>query len=104
MNEDELSEYIRNSFRLNIPDYIIEDSFPHIERPSINEMETAIDLSLQGLLIPQNIEMKLSRKPTKEMLTDFCKARGLTWEYDRQHQLYQFRIRDFYKEIKWPPS
>jgi hypothetical protein len=73
----------------------VEDSFPHIERPSLEEMEIAIGASLANAPVPINIEAKLSRKPTWEMLNEFCDQRGLTWEKDTKEDYYIFRVKKF---------
>lgn len=96
-NEDELSDKIRHMFRLILPEYEVEESFPHIERPSLEEMELAINASLADAPVPMEIEAKLSRKPTWEMLNEFCRARGLAWEKDTRTKQYIFRIEKFYR-------
>jgi hypothetical protein len=95
-NEDELSDMIRNMFRLTLSEEEVEDSFPHIERPSLEEMELAINASLADAPVPMDIEAKLSRKPTWEMLNEFARNRGLRWEKDTINKIYTFRIERFY--------
>jgi len=95
-DKKELSNRIKHGFRVSIPEEIVEDSFPHIDRPSAKEMEIAIDASLNNLPTPHDIEAKLSRKPTWEMLNGFCTKRGLSWEKDTTNRLYLFKIKRFY--------
>ena len=94
-NEQELDRYLRNGFRLIIEEDIVENAFPHMDRPSSNEMEIAIDSLLNDRLVPQDIEAKISYKPTWEMLNEFCRVRGLAWEKDLENN-YHFRINRFY--------
>jgi hypothetical protein len=98
-NEAELSDKIRNMFRLVLSEEDVEESFPHIERPSLKEMELAIDAKLTDAPVPMDIEAKLSRKPTWEMLNEFARDRGLSWEKDTQNNVYIFRIKKFYGEV-----
>lgn len=98
-NEAELSRKIKGMFRLNLPDWEIDDAFPHVERPSLAEMEFAINAKLQNIPVAMEIEAKLNRKPTWEMLNEFTRDRGLSWERDTRNGLYQFRIQKFYGEV-----
>jgi hypothetical protein len=94
----ELSNRIKFNLRVSIPKEMVEDSFPHIDKPTAEEMNIAIDAALNKTPIPLNIEAKLSRKPTWEMLTDFCTERGLIWEYDDNHRMYIFSVKRFMNE------
>jgi hypothetical protein len=62
-------------------------------------MELAIDAKLTDAPVPMDIEAKLSRKPTWEMLNEFARDRGLSWEKDTQNNVYIFRIKKFYGEV-----
>lgn len=93
-----LERYLMSRFGVVVDELIVEDSFPHIERPSVDEMEKAIEDSLSNIPLSFELESKLSRKPTWEMLTKFCEERGLTWEKDVENNAYIFRIKKFYSK------
>lgn len=95
---EQLSRLIKSSFRIRLTEEHVENAFPHQEIPSVDEMEKAIDLQLNNKPLPIDLEAKLSRKPTKEMLDDFCKERGLIWFYNEINKVYQFELKSFKNE------
>ena len=50
-NATELSNRIKYSFQVAIPKEVVEDSFPHIDSPSNDEMNIAIDASLSSITV-----------------------------------------------------
>jgi hypothetical protein len=93
--EVRLSNTIKRSFRIAIEKRFVEDSFPTYERPSVREMEEAIELSLNNEPLPMDLEAKLSREKPIEALNRFCEERGLYWEYNPINDTYVFGLETF---------
>ncbi len=93
-----LKENLRSAFRVAILAEVINDSFPHSERPGIEDMEEYINCTLGDKPVPEKVGLKMSSKPTKEMLEDFCKELGLSCYCNPDNGDYIFRIEKFQKE------
>lgn len=93
-----LAQEIKWGMRIYIPRRIVEDSFPHYDSPSILEMDFAVRRLVLNQPISEELELKISRKPTDEMLTEFCEERGLSWEYNEREHAYLFRLHSFKEE------
>ena len=77
---------------------MVEDSFPRYERPGLKDMEEYTDCALGNEPIPARLELKVSSKPTKEMVDDFCKRLGLSVSRNSLNGDYLFRLEKFFIE------
>ena len=79
---------------------MVHSSFPHMERPSLEDMEEALTISLTNEPMPEYLEQRISYKPTQKMLKEFCNKLELEYEYiqNENGDYYLFKLKRFLKE------
>jgi len=96
MNE-QLDNILLGTMYAIVSEDFIEHCFPHYEKPSLMEMSIVINRLCRNRPIADYMEAKLSSKPTKEMLDDYCKERNLKYRRNNDRTI-TFMLKEFPKK------